>query len=176
MSITLYKITEEIERINDIMDRTNGDDAMMTDEDREAMAMFAEGLRTEAHGKADGYARAIRELDARATARRVEAREMGQLATASEQRADRLKRFLVQCMERIGERQLVGQTFTLAVQRNGGATPVEVFGDTDAMPDRFVKVKREPDRDAIRRALEQGDADAANFAALGERGVSLRIR
>lgn len=174
--MTLYRISEEIDRLDEMMERTQGDDAMMTDEDRDAVTAFIDGLKTEANIKADGYAKAIREMESRSKARRTEASVLSEMATADQRRADGLKRFLLQCMERIGERQLVGQTFTLAVQRDGGAAPVEVFGDAEAMPERFVRVTKTPDRDAIRRALEQGDADAANFATLGERGVSLRIR
>ena len=176
--MNLYQITEEIERIDDLLDRTNGDEAMMTPEDREAMEMFIEGLKTEANIKADGYARSIREMESRAKARRIESRALAEAAESEERRAERVKRFLLMCMERIGERQLVGQTWTLAVQKNGGARPVEVFGDPEQLPAQFVTttVTVTPNKDALRKALEQNDPDAQAFAVLKDRGVSLRIR
>jgi hypothetical protein len=176
--MNLYQITEEIERINDMLERTEGDESKMTDEDRQAMQMFVEGMMTEAHIKADGYARSIREIESRAKARRIESRELADAAASEERRAERVKRFILMCMERIGERQLVGMTWTLAVQRNGGARPVEVFGDPEQLPARFVTttVTVTPNKDALRKALEQNDPDAQAFAELKDRGVSLRIR
>lgn len=66
----------------------------------------------------------------------------------------------------------------VSVQRNGGKLPVvPTHGDTfDAatLPDQYVRVRREPDRDAIRAALEAGES--LPFARFGERGTHLRIR
>ncbi len=173
---TLYEISVEAEHIADIMSRTHGDDALMTDDDRAAFAAFLDGLRTEAETKADGYARVIREYEARAKARREEASAMADMARADEERASSVKRFLMQCMERLDTRQLAGRTFTLAVQANGGKQPVDVFVEADRIPDRFVRVERKADRDALRDAILSGDEDAMRCASLMPRGFSLRIK
>ncbi len=175
----LYELTEAIraesERIAEMMERTQGDEALMTQEDREANGAFLEGLRTEAGLKADGYAKAIRQVDARAEMRREEARRIADMAAADERRADSIRRFLVQCMGRAGMTKLEGAVFTIAVQQNGGKQPVEVIEGVE-LPDRFVKVTKSADREALRAALLAGDTEASQYAALGQRGVSLRIR
>ncbi len=45
--------------------------------------------------------------------------------------------------------------------------------DTSELPDELVRIKEEPDLDAIRTLLEQGEC---KYAHLGERGESLRIK
>ena len=177
----LYTLTEAIraesERIAEMMERTCGEEVMMTDEDRAATEAFVEGLRTEAGIKADGYARVIREYDSRAHARRLEAASIAEMARQDEARAERIRKFVMSCMERAGMKRLEGATFTLAVQANGGKQPVEVIEGVE-LPDRFVNVEtiRKPNRDAIRDALLAGDAEAVQYATLRERGFSLRIK
>ena len=177
----LYTLTEAIraesERIAEMMERTNGDDAFLTAEDREARDAFVEGLRTEAGLKADGYARVIREYDARAQVRRTEATAILEMARQDEARSDRIRKFVMDCMERAGMKRLDGATFSLAVQANGGKQPVEIIEGVE-LPDRFVNIEtvRKPNRDAIRDALLAGDAEAIQYATLRERGYTLRIK
>lgn len=172
----LYDITHEIEKINDLMERSAGDDALMTAEDREAMSAFVEGLKTETAIRADGFAKAIREVEARAEMRRLEARRIGEMAAADEKHAENVKRFLMGCMDRAGMKRIEGSLFTVAVQANGGKQPVEVFCETDKIPERFTRTKIEPDKDAIRDALLAGDKEASAVACLQPRGFSLRIK
>lgn len=173
---TLYQLSAEAERIAEMMERTDGDDALMTTADVEANEAFIEGLRTEADGKADGYARAIREHEARATARRAEAKAMAELAASAERSAESLKRFVLMCMERLGTKQLGDTGLRLCAQANGGKQPVDVFIEIEKIPARFVRTKVEADRDLIRDALLRGDLEAAKIATLQPRGVSLRIK
>ena len=177
----LYTLTEAIraesERIAEMMERTCGDAALMTDDDRAATEAFVDGLRTEAGLKADGYARVIREYDSRAHARRLEAASIAEMARQDEARAERIRKFVMDCMSRAGMKRLDGATFTIAVQANGGKQPVEIIEGVE-LPDRFVSVEvvRKPNRDAIRDALLSGDAEAIQYATLRERGYSLRIK
>lgn len=173
---TLYQISVDADRIIEMMDRTQGSDALMTPEDIEANEAFLEGLRTEAGIKADGYARTIREYEARAAARRSEAKAMGELAATAERSAESVKRFVLWCMDRLDVKRIDGGSFTLAAQANGGKQPVEVFADVESLPAKFVRARIDADKDAIRDALLAGDADAAKFACLQPRGVSLRIK
>lgn len=173
---TLYELADGAERIIEMMDRTDGNEAMMTAEDIAANEAFLDGLRTEADGKADGYARTIREFEARAKARREEARAMAELAASSERSAESLKRFVMFCMDRLGTKQLGDTGLRLCVQANGGKQPVDVFVEVDKIPERFIRTKAEADKDAIRDALLSGDAEAAKIAALQPRGFSLRIK
>jgi hypothetical protein len=66
--------------------------------------------------------------------------------------------------------------YKLSVQRNGGKSPLIVDQSVLAtkLPERFQKVSIDPDTTAIRQALEAGEH--LNFAQLGERGTSIRIK
>ena len=65
--------------------------------------------------------------------------------------------------------------FTVSIQANGGKAPLVVDEfDPNAWPTRFQEVKAMPKLDEVRAALEAGDT--LEFARIGERGRSLRIR
>ena len=172
--MNLYRISEEVSRLCDMLEQEPMDGS---EERREAIALVVDGLREHANDSADRYATAIREMQATAKCRREEAARLRDLADAADNRADRLSRFLVECMDRIGVPRLEGQLFTLRVQRNGGSQPVDVLVAPEELPDRFreVTVTVRPDKDAIRKALEAGDEEARKVACLMERGRSLRI-
>lgn len=79
-------------------------------------------------------------------------------------------------MESMGIKTVKGDRFTWAIQKNGGKRPVIMKEGYNilAIPERFQDWQVKPDREQIREALENGEA--LDFATLGERGESLRLR
>lgn len=173
--MNLYQISEEVSRLSDLLQRDADGEA--TAEDREALAAYVEGMKTLAEEKADGYAKAIREHQAMAKARREEAMRLRDLADAEDARADRLSRFVCDAMRKMGMDRMHGMVFKLRVQQNGGKQPIDVFAATDEIPPQWqdVTMTVKPDKEKLRAALEAGDAEAAKYACLMERGYGLRI-
>lgn len=174
--MNLYELSAEAERLDEMLERTLGEEALMSDEDRELHAAMLEGIRTEAEGFADGYARLIRDREGKAEALRAEARRLSEMAKSHEDRAERVRKFLLSCFERLGVKRMHGATFDLAAQANGGKQPVDVFAPIDAIPAYWIRTKQEIDKDAIRDALLSDDPEAAKVASLMPRGFSLRIK
>jgi hypothetical protein len=78
-------------------------------------------------------------------------------------------------MEASGRLKIDTERFKISVQRNGGKLPVAI--DPTAMylwDGEYIRVKREPDADTIRQALEAGKEVVG--CSLMERGTSLRVR
>lgn len=144
-------------------------------EERVIFEAFLDGLRTEAELKADGYAKAIREYESRAEARRAEAKRLVELGQADENRAARLKRFLVWAFDALGVDRVKGQLFTLRVQKNGGKAPLDVHAPITDIPQRFLRQTWSVNGDALREALEKDDPEAKAVACLMDRGRSIRI-
>lgn len=73
-----------------------------------------------------------------------------------------------------------GHTLRFCVEKNGGQAPVIVHDEYERNPERlppqFRRVTPAPDKDALRKALEAGDKEAAKYATLGDVGTSLRLR
>ena len=89
---------------------------------------------------------------------------------------DYLKRNVMETLLRMDKRTVKGERFTWSIAKNGGKRPV-IFKEGYnilAIPERFQSWDVKPDRDEIRQALENGEE--LDFATLGERGESLRLK
>ena len=88
----------------------------------------------------------------------------------------RMKGAIKDAMEAIGKKKIKGDKFTWTIAKNGGKRPV-VFKEGYnilSIPERFQDWTVKPDREKIREALESGEE--LDFATLGERGESLRLK
>jgi hypothetical protein len=168
--MSLYAIQTELATIVDRL--------LDTPESPEVQAELTcvlEGLDAALTDKAEDYVLVIRELEARAEARTAEARRMRELAGCDMALAERLKERLKGAMEASGRLKIDTERFKISVQRNGGKVPVAIDPTAmDLWDGKFVRVKREPDADTIRQALEAGQEVVG--CSLMERGTSLRVR
>jgi hypothetical protein len=173
---SLYNISDELATLVDILDRTQLDDALMSPEDKATVEQRIAELRSAADGKTDGYARCVREYQTRADGRRAEANRLLEAAREDEARVERIKRFLMFALDRMGTPKIRGSLHEITVRANGGAASVDVFTPADVLPERFRLVEYKPNKTAIREALERGDHEVGQFATLMERGRSIIIK
>ena len=168
--MSLYAIQNEIESLIDALLEGGGGDMAAN----EALEQHLAGLDEALDQKAESYASVIRSLELRARARKDEASRIRDLAEADEAVADRLKRRLKEAMEATGKTKIDTPRFKLSVAGNGGKAPLVIDGSADDLPPQFRVVRHEPNKDAIRAALESGEAVPG--CALLPRGTSLRIK
>ena len=145
----------------------------------EVAAWFAaldQATREERDRKLDNYCALIAELEARATARKAEAKRLGDRARVDENKAKSLKLRLHEFFECHQLKTVETVRYRLTLATNGGQLPIvldENYSVTQ-MPEPFVQLSRSPDMEAIRRALQAGET--LEFARLGERGKAIRIK
>ena len=168
--MSLYEITNEK---NDIVEALLEGGAPNHDADRAREEHLA-GLDAALDQKAEGYASVIKELAPRAKTRREEAARIRDLAEADEAIADRLKARLKEAMEATGKTKIDTPRFKLSVAGNGGKAPLTIDTTAEELPPEFRIVRHEPNKDAIRSALENGAVIPG--CTLMPRGTSLRIR
>ncbi len=173
---TLLDISKDLIALQHALDDLEGLPEQQSEELYEWFTELSEEKEAERDRKLDNYAALIGELEARADARKLEAKRMSDHARADENRAKSLKSFLQQFFESHAIKSIETDRYRLTLANNGGKLPVIVDEDfsISAIPDEFTKISITPDLEAIREALEDGEA--LEFARFGERGRSLRIK
>lgn len=168
---TLFAISDDLQKLNELLDECS-DDAQQ----QELIAQWFEQLGEERDTKLDGYAALITEMQARAEARKTEQKRLAELVAADENRAKLLKERLKWFFEAHDLKKVETARYSIGLQRNGGKAPLifkEGLSPTE-LPEHFQRVTIDPETTRIREALEAGEI--LEFARLGERGTSLRIK
>lgn len=130
------------------------------------------------------------EADTTEAARRVlrwlleqdaQARAMGELSDlyaarskVFEGRCDGTRRALFHFMEYLGVKSMPLPEATLSIRQ--GTIGLAGEADPDTLPDDLVRIKREPDKKAIRAALEAGREVPGYLLSNGAPSLSVRVR
>ncbi len=173
MSISLYQISSELTRIEDMVAEADG----VLSPELDAYIMDQLAIIGEAQAdKADGYVGLIRKVESVQSAAKQEAERYARIAKIQENFAERLKDRLKQYMQQHGIRKIETVTGrSIRLQANGGKPPVQFAQGMQAgdVPPEFQKMTIAVDTVKVREALEAGRE--LEFATMGERGESLRI-
>lgn len=164
---SLYELTSEMQELMDWMNDP--------ETDPEAIADTLEGLQFELEKKAEGYCKVIRQLEADAQMYKAEAARFTQKQALAENNAKFMKEKLKNAMVATGnEKGLDAGLFKLKIAGNGGKRPLKITG---IVPDEFITMMPEANKDAIREYLENLDEnDVCEWAKLEDRGTHLSIK
>lgn len=168
---TLFELTGDALALHDLLTETGGD--ITEPSVAQAIDAWMKELDKGLHTKVDGYCILVRELEARAEARKAEAERLAKRAQVDENAARALKERLKVAFQMIGVEKIETDNFNVRVQKNGGKAPLEVTVAPEALPERFTVVERKVNNEAVRAALEAGEK--VEGCRLLDRGVSLRI-
>ena len=159
----LYELNQNYEKVLN----------MLYDEDIDEQMVFdtLESIEGEIEDKADGYAKIIKELEAKRDARKVEAKRLTENAKVFDNRVNTLKQNLFNTMKSTGKTKFATNLFSFNIAKNGGKQTLTIDGD---VPKEYTKTIIENDTDKIRADLEAGKE--LPFAHLEPRGESLRIK
>jgi len=143
--------------------------------DLQAMADTMEAIEADFEDKADAYAHIITQLKADAAGIEKEMERLTARRDALKASEARLKTSLTEAMRATGKTKFKTTLHSFGIQKNGGKVPLVISrSDYENLPECFQKVEYKPDTTAIREYLETGKT--LSWAALGERGESIRIR
>lgn len=173
---SLFEISEDLHFLEDFLTDTGGD---ITDEAMEAeIDKWLDDLGSERDTKIDNYCALIKQLEAMAEARKVEATRIANLGSIDNNAAARLKQrlhqfFIVHNIEKVETLR-----FKVARQKNGGALSVildkELVDDPENIPEPYRKTVYFANIQDIAEDLKAGVE--LPWVKFGERGEHLRIR
>ena len=164
--MNLYELTADYLALQELMEDPEVDAQVIAD--------TLEAIEGDFEVKAENYAKMIRNMEGSILAIEAEQDKLAAKKAILKGNAKRLKDNLQAAMIATGKRKFKTDLFSFNIQKNGGKAPVILdVKDTSELPDELVRIKEEPDLDAIRTLCEKGDC---KYAHLGERGESLRIK
>ena len=166
---SLFGIGEDLNALAELLDERSDNPA----ECQSAIDEWLSEIQDNLADKADNYAGLISELEGIAEVRATEAKRLASLADRDSRKAKMLRDRLKAFMEVTGMTKIKSKLHEFAIVRNGGLQPLELLAPADQLPERFRRLRIEPDNDAIRLALKEGEL--LEFARLGERGTRLRV-
>lgn len=160
--LSLYEMTKDWENVFE----------MLLDPEIPEEAIFdtIEMIEADMDVKADGYAKIIKSMDGDAAQIDAEIKRLQDRKASITNRQKMMKQRLADSMKATGRTKFKTALFSFNIQKNGGAQPVELL---DEVPAAWLKLGT-PDLAKIRDYLAKGNT--LPFAALGDRGESLRIR
>jgi hypothetical protein len=160
MNLTLYTIAEEIR------------DILTSEEWTEEQCSQLDKLEMQLEAKADNCLMFVDNMDAAIDAHKKEEARLSARRKSMENRRDRIKEYLFNCMEAIDRTEIDLVTRKAVIQKN---PPAVVVDDESRIPARYFVTIPESfklDKKALAAALKLAPVDGAHL----EQGKSLRIK
>ncbi|GAC1456859.1 MAG: hypothetical protein NVS2B14_00110 [Chamaesiphon sp.] len=171
---TLLNLTEQLQNLDTLLDTIEGDIPPELQQAVDGLLGEKELTEDAIAQKLDNYCALIQNRLSWAEQRKREAERLAKLAESDFKTVEFLKSRLKLHLEQTGKTKTRTERFNISVCKNGGKQPLR-FDDIkpEDLPEEFQRVSIEPDREAIRQALESGSS--LPFAYLGERETHIRI-
>jgi hypothetical protein len=162
MRSTLYELTSDLNQLLEMAEDPDVDPEMLYD--------TFEAVEGEYEIKAEGYAKVITELTAKAKMLDAEAKRILGRADVMEKNAQRIKKRLEESMIATGNTKFKTDLYSFGIQKN---PPRLVIDDEDKIPDTYL-IPQPPkvDAAAIKKMVKETPVDWAHL----EQSETLRIR
>lgn len=140
--VSLYDIHEAKDFINAMEEVTD-----------EGLQEYSKALQVQENNKVNAIASYFRELEMTVDMAKIESKRLKELADYYERRQDRLKQVLKYSMEAHGIEKIETDKFRISFRKSES---IEV-DDVNELPEKFVVVKKQADKAAIKKAIKDGE-------------------
>lgn len=167
----LYDIAADYRRLQDMLDAADTPEEM-----RQTLIDTLESLSGDFEDKVENMAALIAEYKATIEGCKAEIVRLSGKAGRAENAIDSIKKYIMAEMQFAGIQKVKAGTWQISIAKNGGKAPIVWDDDIEPedLPEKYRSISYKIDTAAVRDALEAGEA--LDFAKLGERGESLRIK
>lgn len=142
------------------------------DADLESFGMAIDGLKGEIGAKVDGIVAVIRNLEALRDGIEAHIEKQAKRAAAADNRAKWLKRYLMDCLETIGEKRIISTSADVSIVNNPAR--VEIYS-YESIPSEYVVVTEQykPNKVMIKKALLEG-AEVPGASIVKDKRISIK--
>ena len=146
----LYELTSKRQELLDLIAAMDSEDLELSD----AVGDTLEALDEAIQDKAEAVASFIFSLQADSAALKQEEQRLAERRRLNDAKVERMKTYLADMLEDADIDRIKGLKYTIGFRRS---EKVQV-SDVDALPERFLRIKREPNLTALKEALKAGQA------------------
>ena len=146
----LYELTSKRQELLDLIAAMDHEDLELSD----AVGDTLEALDEAIQDKAEAVASFIFSLQADSAALKQEEQRLAERRRLNDAKVERMKTYLADMLEDADIDRIKGLKYTIGFRKS---EKVQV-SDVDALPERFLRVKREPNLTALKEALKAGQA------------------
>ena len=158
---SLYELTDKYRQIQSVLEDGNEEYPI-------EMLTVGEDLDQ----KIENYGFIIRNFESEDAALDAEIKRLQARQKTARRAVERLKESLFNSLKATNRKEVTTSHFKFSICSAGGKKPVVITGD---VPEAYCKIKLEPDKEVIRRAIEE-DGEVLEFAHIGERSEYLKMR
>lgn len=160
MGQSLYELTEEWAAVMEML----YDDEI----DEQTVLDTLEAIEGEIEDKADKYAIILRIMAGDIEAIRKEETRLYARRVSLERRSKELKDRLQENLEFVGKTKFKTALFSFSVAKNGGKQPIDITGNLDEIPGKYlIPQPPVPDKEAIRELLKEKEVEWAQLMPYG---------
>ena len=163
---SLFELAGEYKELYALLTDTDGEEQQTVEDTLEA-------VMGEIEIKAEGYVCLLNRLDMELSACKKHRDEWARAYKVRENAIKRLKQRAADAMMQMGKDELSAGDNKIMLKSNGGVAPL-VLEENKEIPQSYMKVILEPDKDKIRKALEKGEE--LEFAHIAPRGKHVEIK
>lgn len=146
----LYELTSKRQELLDLIAAMDSEDLELSD----AVGDTLEALDEAIQDKAEAVASFIFSLQADSAALKQEEQRLAERRRLNDAKVERMKTYLADMLQEADIDKVQGLKYTIGFRKS---EKVQV-SDVDALPERFLRVKREPNLTALKEALKAGQA------------------
>jgi len=175
---TLFELTSELQTIAAQLEEITDADEITPEMGDQLAALLNDASDTHQEwcDKIDNTAALVRDREMWLSGIDREIARLTELKRTERNRIDWLKKNIMLAMAIRETDKLTTRRGKITISGNGGKAPIAIDPNIDpkTLPTQFQRVTIEPDTNAIREAIENGEP--INFATIQPRGQHLRIR
>ena len=161
----LYELTSKRQELLDLIAAMDSEDLELSD----AVGDTLEALDEAIQDKAEAVASFIFSLQADSAALRQEEQRLSERRRLNDAKVERMKTYLADMLQEADIDKVQGLKYTIGFRKSEKVAVTNV----DALPERFLRVKREPNLTALKEALKAGQAfDGVSLAT--NKNLSIR--
>lgn len=146
----LYELTRQKQALLDAIAEMDHEDLELSDAVGDTLEALDEAIRD----KAEAVASFIFSLQADSAALKQEEQRLAERRRLNDAKIERMKTYLHDMLEDAQLDRVKGLKYTIGFRKSEKVAVTDV----DALPERFLRVKREPNLTALKEALKAGQA------------------